>query len=71
MSTPQWQIDTAAVQIATRALTKIENHESICAVKHESIQTSLRRIETRGNATLWLLITGLVAIIGAFIQGRI
>lgn len=69
MADAQTQLDSQAIKIAVRAENRIENHEAICAVKHDGIQKSLTRIENKGNTTLWLLITGLLAIIAAFVQG--
>lgn len=68
MSDAQTQIDTRALEISKEALTKISSHEAMCAVKHETIQSSLTRIEGRGNATIALLVAGLLAIIAAFVQ---
>ena len=69
---PQQQIDTRALEAATVALTKIEEHEKSCDERMEQIMAGLAKLETQielvhgritDNLKIWLAVAGSVIVI--------
>lgn len=45
MSEPQHQLDTRAIEMASKALDRVETHEKYCSERYERINGSLSKIE--------------------------
>ena len=58
----QEQLDTHAIEIANRALFIIENHEKLCDVRHEGIQSGLKRIDRQVMIVLGLIAAQLLGV---------
>lgn len=67
MSDPQSHIDTRAIEIARNALSKIESHEDICALRQAQIMGKLEGLQTTMGWAMRGLIFLLLSIIGYFL----
>jgi uncharacterized membrane protein len=70
----QDKINTRAIEMAQEALTRIDSHEKVCAVRYNGINSTLEEIK-EGQKGLygrfWWAMTGLVVILLTALSGVI